>query len=161
MSADPGPMITAIVDAIKTAPNIGLVWPHDLWDRDDILNVIKSKVAGRDIIRAWWVSGPEMDATFADALDGMATRTWTFTIHGIEGLAPAWDGDLRGPGGDLVTLKTNAGAVTDALDADLFLAGSCDQAMPCTWPVRPEHRMFAGGWATSYIQIQKVAVTLA
>jgi hypothetical protein len=160
------PVVDRVVELIETVPEIGLVFGHDPWDRNDIANVLVSEIAGRRTLRAWWVSGPVMAAAYQGEAEGFISfdtssiRTWTYTVHGVEGLAPAWPEDDRGPGGDLVTLRANAMAVTAALDADPLLADTCAGTEPCSWPAPPSHRTFAGLVAVSYIQIVKRVITL-
>ncbi len=160
------PVVAHMVDLIAGLPRIGLTFPHDPWDRNDIANVLVSEIDGRRTLRAWWVSGPVMSATQEDIAAGrdsfgnMPQRTWTYTIHGVEGLAPAYPDDIRGPGGDIVTLRANAIAVTDALDADVLLGGTVPATLPCSWPNQPAHRSFAGLVAVSYIAIVKSVITL-
>ncbi len=159
-------VVAEIVDLIEALPDIGKVFAHDPWDRNDIRNVLVSQIGGQSVLRAWWVSGPVMAATQEDTAAGrdsfgnMPQRTWTYTIHGVEGLAPAYPGDDRGPGGDIVTLRANAIAVTDALDADVLLGGTVPATLPCSWPNQPAHRSFAGLVAVSYIAIVKSVITL-
>lgn len=161
--------VEAVVDAItahiSALPDIGLVFAHDPWDRNDIRNVVVSQIAGQSVLRAWWVSGPVMAAGYqgdaeGHSFDTSAIRTWTYTIHGVEGLAPAYPGDTRGPGGDLVTLRTNGETITASLDADPLLDDTCAGTLPCSWPAAPAHRTFAGLVAVSYLQIVKQVVTL-
>lgn len=160
------PVVARMVEIIGALPEIGLVFGHDPWDRNDINNVLVSEISARPTLRAWWVSGPTMAATYQGESEGMVSfdtssiRTWTYTVHGVEGLAPAWPDDERGPGGDLVTLRANAMAVTTALDADPLLADTCAGTEPCSWPAAPSHRTFAGLVAVSYIQIVKQVITL-
>lgn len=156
------PVVSAMVSTISALPEMGMVFSHDPWDRNDIANVLVSEIAARRTLRAWWVSGPVMDAGFQGetSFETSAIRTWTYTIHGVEGLAPAWPDDDRGPGGDLVTLRANAVALTIALDADYLLGDTCAGTDPCTWPAPPANRTFAGLVAVSYIQIVKRVLTL-
>lgn len=160
------PVVAAITGHISSLPAIGLVFSHDPWDRNDIRNVVVSQIGGQRVLRAWWVSGPVMvggyqgDAEGFHSLDTSAIRTWTYTIHGVEGLAPAYPGDARGPGGDLVTLRANGEAITLALDGDPLLGDSCAGTEPCSWPAEPVHRTFAGLVAVSYLQILKRVITL-
>ncbi|MEA2704266.1 MAG: hypothetical protein QOD63_2211 [Actinomycetota bacterium] len=161
-----GAVVAAITAHISALPDIGLVFDHDPWDRENVRNVLVSTVAGRDTLRAWWVSGPVLAAAYEDEASGMASlgnmalRRWTYTIHGVEGLAPAYPGDTRGPGGDLLTLRANGEAITNALDADVLLGGTCATTEPCSWPAPPAHRTFAGLVAVSYLAIVKTALTL-
>lgn len=160
------PVVAAISAHIAAQPNIGLVFDHDPWDRNDIRNVLVSQIGGQTVLRAWWISGPVLAADYEDRASGMVSfggliaRTWTYTIHGVEGLAPAWPGDTRGPGGDLVTLRANGEAITEALDADMLLGGTCPASDPCSWPTPPAHRTFAGLVAVSYLAIVKRVITL-
>jgi len=159
-------VVDAIVDLIRSVPRIGIVFDHDPWDRNDIRNVLMSQIGGQSVLRAWWVSGPTMGAAQEDAsadrvsFGNMPMRTWTYTIHGVEGLAPAYPGDTRGPGGDIVTLRANAVAITDALDEDVLLGGTAPAALPCVWPNQPAHRVFDARVVVSYIQIVKQVITL-
>lgn len=161
-----GAQVSAITGHISSIPQVGMVFDHDPWDRNDIRNVLVSLIGGQSILRAWWVSGPVLASAHEDTAAGMVSfgnlsvRTWTYTIHGVEGLAPAYPGDTRGPGGDLVTLRANGEAITEAIDADMLLGGTCDGTEPCSWPAPPAHRTFAGLVAVSYLQIVKRVLTL-
>lgn len=152
-------IVGELADRIGSISAIGLVWSHPFVDKSDLRNELVSQINGHPTLRSWWIDGPEMRAE-AQGFTDYARREWTFTIHGLEGLSPAWLDDNRGPGGDIVTLRDNASAVTDVLDADQTLAGTCAKAWPSNWPVRPEHRTFAGGVVVSYVQIQKRVTTL-
>lgn len=153
-------MVDRIVSQIQTVDDIGLVFAYDPWDRDDLRNVTVSLINDQPTLRAWWVTGPVMNSESEGPLaDGELLRSWIYTIHGIEGLAPAYDGDARGPGGDIVTLRDNAQGVSDALDADPHLGGACALSEPSTWPIQPEHRTFAGVVAVSYVKIAKRVMT--
>lgn len=160
------PVIDRIAAIIGAVPASGLVYPYDPYDRNDIRNVLTSQIDGQSVLRGWWISGPVMDSAYQGdaeglgALDTSPQRTWVYTIHGVEGLAPAWPGDSRGPGGNIVTLRANGEAIMAALDADLHLAGSCAFTKPCEWPEPPTHRIFAGLVVVAYLQIVKRVITL-
>jgi hypothetical protein len=153
-AADITPVVTALTTAIRSVPSIGLVWPHDIYSHDDLRPLIVSNIAGVNVMRAWWITGPTMTARNMTQISaGHVERSWTYTIHGIEGLSA--DGD------SLLTVRTNALAVSDAIDVSAAVEAACHRTQPCTWRTGPENRVLLAGIACSYVELQKQIVTVS
>lgn len=147
------PVVARIVAIIEGLTDIGLVHGHDIYDRDDIAPLLVSTIGGTSTTRAWWITGPSMTGTRAEQREaGYVRRRWVYTIHGIEGLTANGD--------SIETLRTNAVAVADALDADFDLAGTCHVTDPCRW-TSPMNRRYVAGIGCSYVAIEKVVTTLS
>lgn len=126
------PVVARIVNRILTVPNIGLVHPEDPFNRTDLQPLLVSSVGGVPTTRAWWVSGPSLDSGHATVHQGgYIERDWTYRIYGVDGMPDA--------GGSIATLRTLANAVSDALDVDRTLGGTCSRTRPCEW-AEPEIR---------------------
>lgn len=150
--------LAALIDQV---PGQGMVWKHDPWDRDDIADLVVSDIGGRPTLRAWWISGPTTDSQWVTPhTPTQVARWWEFTVHGVEGLAPAWEGDPREHGGDIVTLRDNLEAVMAEIDADYDLSGTAFDTRPCQVPEEPEHRTFADVVTVSYVRITKRVLTI-
>lgn len=153
-STDIAPAVARLKNRIETVTNIGVVWPHDIYSHNDLRSAIVSTILGTPTIRAWWITGPALQArNMVQRPGGMIERTWTYRIFGIEGLSPNGD--------SIVTLRANALAVCDAIDADPSLAGTVHRSQPCTWRQAPENRTAWAGIGASYIEIEKQTVTLS
>ncbi len=153
-STDITPVVNRLVNRIQTVANIGVVWPHDIYDRVDLRSAVVSNIVGVDTLRAWWITGPTLAANNAVQLPGgMVQRQWQYTIFGVEGLTD--------DGGSIVTLRTNALAVCDAIDADPMLGGTVHRSEPCSWRTPPENRVAWAGIGASFIAITKPVVTLS
>lgn len=153
------------VDLIGAIQSIGLVQAFNPFARTDISGLIVSEIDGIKVMRAWWVQGPTMEARFVtEVTPGHVARTWTWEIHGIEGVAPAWEGDTRTAGQELNTLRDNAAAVTDALDADdIGMDGLVFRSWPCEWADEPAHIEFGepgNGFVCAYAVITKRVMTM-
>lgn len=148
------PIVDRIVEVISAVPDIGLVYPHDIWDRDDITDQLVSDIAGAKTMRAWWVAGPQIVSSAWFTFGPSVSWTMAFDIYGVEGLAGA--DDSRGSGGDILTLRANAMALTKALDADTTLRSLALQTWPCTWPEMPEHKVLILARAVGgHVRMQK------
>lgn len=149
--------ITAPIARMKTLiealPNIGLVYDYDLFSRTNLATYLVSKIGGNDTLRAWWISGPTMiGKPMVQTTAGYIERTWRYTIYGIEGLTEGGD--------SLLTLRANALAVSDAIDAEPDLNGSCHRTRPTSWVVN-ENRAAWAGIGASFAQLTKEVVTLS
>lgn len=157
-------IVERMAELISEVPGRGLVWKHDPWDRDDVANLVVSDIEGRPTLRAWWISGPTTESEWVEGGHPIyVARWWEFSIHGVEGLAPAFDGDSRGPGGDIVTLREHMEAVVAAIDGagiDLDIPASVFDSRPCAVPEEPEHRTFADVVTVSYVRITKRVLTV-
>jgi hypothetical protein len=107
--------ITAPLARMKTLieqiPNIGPVYPFDIFSRTDLGAMIVTNIQYTPTMRAWWISGPTMvGRRMVSKSSGWLERTWRYSIYGIEGLSD--DGD------SLVTIRKNALAVADAIDIE-------------------------------------------
>lgn len=162
MSAnDIDPVLARIVNRVQSVTNIGPVYSADIWAQDDLSDVVVTTIGGTPKLRAWWVTGPALPE--ADRIIEIAPqylhRWWEYTIHGIEGMP---EDVAAGDGAEtlMATLRANALAVTDALDASVTLNNTCHRAWPCTWPVRPELRFPIIG-LVGYVEIRKRVLTLS
>lgn len=161
------PVVDRLVAIIAGLDGIGKVLAYNPRDRQDIAKHVVSEIDGIKIQRAWWVQGPVLDRQ-SQWLTRMSPqfvrRHWTYQIHGIEGLTPAFPGDTRTEGQDLQTLRDNALAICDAIDADYDLAGTVFDTEPCTWlPPGPHHRMFGStgsGTGAAYVVIEKRTISM-
>ena len=153
-TTDIAPVVARLVNRIQTVANIGLVWDHDIYDRNDLRARVVSVVAGATVMRAWWITGPTMaGVNMVQRPGGVIERTWQYTIYGIEGLSA--------DGASVVTLRTNALAVCDAIDADPMLGSTVHRSEPSSWNIAPENRVAWAGIAASFISINKKVVTLS
>lgn len=152
-ASDINPVVARIVNRILTVPNIGVVAGNDLFDRDDLGRLVVSNIAGVDRLRAWWVSGPTMTGTrTTQSSGGHLLRSWSYQIYGVEGLVAA-DNPQQ-------IMRANALAVTDAIDLDRDLGGTCHKTDPCSWQTF-ENRAAWRGIAAVYVQIRKTVHTLS
>lgn len=158
---DIAPVHARIVNRISSVSNIGLVHEADIWSQDDLVPLVVSTIADVPVMRAWWVTGPALPE--ADRIIEISPlqhhRWWEYTIHGIEGL-PEDNGGTLGSEAALATLRANALAVTDALDAEVTLNNTCHRTWPCTWPTKPELRFPVIG-IVAYVEIRKRVLTLS
>lgn len=153
-TTDIAPVVARLVNRIQTVPAIGLVWDHDIYSRRDLRSMVVSKIAGVDVFRAWWITGPALDAqNMVQKPGGVIERTWLYTIFGVEGLTD--DGD------SIATLRSNALAVCDAIDADPMLGSTVHRSDPCVWRQPPENRVAWAGVGASYMSFAKKVVTLS
>jgi hypothetical protein len=154
-SSDVTPVIARIKNRIETVSNVGPVYDHDIYARDDLADLIVSSISGTPTLRAWWISGPKMDAKLVEQRPaGYQHRWWTYTITGIDGIPAGHDG--------ITTLRGLAVSVADALDADRQLNGTCHRTWPTTWPDGPSYRVIAGVHAAvAWVQLEKRALTLS
>jgi hypothetical protein len=152
-SNDIAPVIDRIAALVAQVPNIGLVWPHDIWHRTDIAERVVSDINATPTIRAWYVTGPTMQSAQAvQRVGGEIERTWTYQVHGLTGLDET--------GAALRTLISLGLAVTDRLDNDRTLANTAHRTMPCTWDEDPGLRLFPGEFAACYLTVTKRVITL-
>lgn len=159
------PVVDRIVGRILTIPSIGVVRGFNPFARSDIADQVVAEIDGVRTLRCWWVQGPTMTAVFPTQMSPpFVHRTWTYEVHGIEGVAPAWDGDPREPGAELNTLRDNAALVTDVLDADdLDMGGLVHSTQPCKWSDEPLHVAFGDSgdqFVVAYAVITKVVTTM-
>jgi hypothetical protein len=153
-SIDIAPVVAALKAKIESVADIGLVWPHDIFDSKDLRPMLVSSIDNTDTMRAWWITGPSLRARTVVARPGGAIdRTWSYTIYGIEG--------LRNGGASIETLRANGLAICDAIDADPGLAGSVHRSEPCNWRIAPENRAAWAGIGASFMAIEKTVVTLS
>lgn len=153
-STDVAPAVARLKALIETVPQIGLVYAHPLYNRDDLSTMLVSDIAGVRTLRAWSIVGPTMAGrNLVQRPGGHIERTWTYTIHGYEGLSP--DGD------SVVTIRANALAVCDAIDADPDLNGTVHRSQPCTWSVGPQNLLAWHGVAVTTVQIVKQVTTVS
>lgn len=154
-ATDVSPVIARLTAILNAVPGIGLVYDHEIWDRDDYQPKVVTNIAGADVIRAWWVSGPTMDATYRTNLgDGHLERAWTYDVSGIAG-----DPDGTGLGVNL--LRTLGLAVTDAIDRDHTLANTVfRKPTPARWSQPPGMALFARIAWVAYLRITVPVITL-
>lgn len=153
-STDIPTVVDRLTALISSVPAIGLVWPHDIYSHRDVRPLVVSSIDGVDVLRCWWITGPLMRSQLAvQAPGGWVERTWTYTIHGIEGLTESGD--------SIVTLRAKTLAVCDAIDADPRLAGAAHRTEPCQIVQQPQNRTSWAGVATSYVELSKTVVTLS
>lgn len=153
-ATDIAPVVARLVNRIQTVAGIGLVWDHDIYHRKDLRAAVVSSIAGADTLRAWWITGPSLDARImVQRPGGQIERTWTYTIFGVEGLSD--DGD------SITVLRSNALAVCDAIDADPSLGSTVHRSEPCVWRTPPENRVAWAGIGASYMSFSKKVVTLS
>ena len=133
--------------------NVGLVHKFDLYSRKDMTDLLVSRVAGVDTMRAWWFTGPTMvGRPMVQHAGGFIERTWRWTIHGVEGLSA--DGQTS-----LASVRSFALAIADAIDAEPDLSGACHRSQPASL-VSCENRAAWRGVGVSYAQLVKEVVTL-
>lgn len=165
-------IVDRLAERIETVASIGRVLKWDPYDRSDISEWITSEMDGVLMTRAWWVSGPTMGPMpQAQGRNGWLTsmspqhipRLWTFTIHGVEGLSPAQDGDTRDPGESLQTLRDFAVQVSDALDSDgLDHGGTTFNSHASFWQTEPRIEAFGRAQiALAHVVIAKQVSTMA
>jgi hypothetical protein len=153
-STDITPVVARLVNRVESVADIGLVYPFDIYSRDDLAPLVVSTINGVATLRAWWVTGPTMDGVrTVQAPGGAIERTWTYSIHGIVGLTDSGD--------HIETLRSLALAVTDALDLDMSLGSTCHRTSPCKWRTGPENRTVIASVGVAYVQIDKPVVTLS
>jgi hypothetical protein len=160
------PIVERMASRIEAIADIGRVLRFNPFARDDVSDLIVGPTGDAEkVLRAWWIQGPTMTAAWAPGTSPpWVLRTYGWEIHGIEGVAPAWDGDLRDPGEDLQTLRDNTAAVCDALDTDtLDMGGLVFKAEACQISDEPAHAVFgeAGSmFAVGYVVITKTVKTM-
>jgi hypothetical protein len=154
-ATDVPPIIARIVNRIETVAEVGLVYDHDLWDRDDIAPKIVTSIAGVDVVRAWWVTGPTLAGEHRTAQSaGYIERRWTYLVHG---LADDPDGDGTG-----VNVLRNLGLeVTDALDADRTLGDTAFRTEPVMWTEAPGMALFLDSMWLAYVVLTLPVITLS
>lgn len=159
----PSVVVDRMAELIAGVENIGVVHKWPIRDRSDIRDLIHSLIDGEDVLRAWWIEGPNVEAEWLVQM-GQApwiTRRWTYEIHGVEGLTPAFPGDIRPTGGDIETIRDNAARIMDALDGgpDLELGLGYDvvfSSSPCQIRQRPIQTTFLNGSLDlAYVVIEK------
>ena len=151
-TTDIDPVVTALVARISAVADVGLVHPEDPFDRTDLRQFVVSTIDGVQTMRAWWVSGPSMVSTRAtQSSAGHLERTWTYRIYGCNGMVG--DDPQR-------VLRRLALAVTDSIDLDRDLGGTCHRTDPCRWQVL-ESRAAWAGIAASWVEITKTVTTLS
>ncbi|CAB4136904.1 hypothetical protein UFOVP314_38 [uncultured Caudovirales phage] len=151
-TTDIDPVVAALVARIRSVPSTGLVYPESPFARDDMRPIMVSKIDGQSTLRAWWVSGPTMAGRrTTQASTGHLERRWTYTIYGCNGIT---DDTTQ------QTLRRLALAVTDAIDLDRDLSGTCHRTDPCSWRLL-ENRSAWAGVATSWVEISKTVTTLS
>lgn len=151
---DISPVVARIVDRIRTVADVGQVHAFDIYNADDLVPMIVSRIAGENVMRAWWITGPSMNGRpMVQSTAQHIERTWTYQIHGIVGIEP--------DGSHITTLRTLALAISDAIDADRELNGTVHRAEPCRWVIAPENRTVVAGVGVGYVQIHKPVVTLS
>src|SRR5204862_1998595 len=84
MSAlDIGPVATALAAKVSAVADVGPVYEHDIYQRDDLAELIVSVVAGDRVLRAWWITGPRMTSErLTHTSHGYIERHWVWEIHG-------------------------------------------------------------------------------
>lgn|GEM_PF-5182319 len=153
-TTDIAPVVARLVNRIQSVANIGLVWDHDVYNRKDLRASVVSSIGGIPTFRAWCITGPSLDAkNMVQRPGGVIERTWVYTIYGIEG--------LNADGSSILTLRTNALAVCDAIDADPMLNQTVHRSEPCVWRTPPENRTAWAGIGASYMSFDKKVVTLS
>jgi hypothetical protein len=153
-STDISPVTARLKNRIQTVTDIGLVYEHDIYSHDDLRSLIVSTIGATPTLRAWWISGPTMQGRpMTQIPSGHIERTWSYTLHGVEGLSANGD--------SLLTLRTNALAICDAIDLDRELNDTAHRTQPCAWRIGPENRVLWTGVAVSYIEITKAVVTVS
>lgn len=153
-AADIAPPVARLKALVEAVPASGPVYPHDIYQRDDLAELVVSSIEGVDTFRAWWITGPRMTGErLTQTSDGYIERRWTYEIHGVEGLTANGD--------SLVTLRAQALAVTDSIDSDIPLSGTCHRSLPCSWRTAPENRVTWAGIACSYVVIEKTVITVS
>lgn len=153
-STDIAPVIARLKAVIETVPNIGLVYPYPLYNRDDLGSLLVSEIGRVRTLRAWAIVGPTMAGrNMVQRPGGHIERTWTYTIHGYEGLSA--DGD------SIVTVQANALAICDVIDVDPDLNGTVHRSQPCSWTLGPQNLISWHGIALSTVQIVKQVTTLS
>lgn len=157
MSAnDVGPVATALKAKIQAVPKVGPVYEHDIYQRDDLRDLIVSTIDSAPVLRAWWITGPRMSAErLTQTSSGYIEREWTWEIHGIDGIPVGDNGSV------LVTHRARMLAVTDSIDADIPLGGAVHRSKPCEWRIPPEHRTTWLGIAIAYGVIEKTVITVS
>lgn len=151
---DVAPVVTRLAALIGTVTNIGKVHEHDIYDHDDMRDLVVSTIGGTPTLRAWYVVGPVMAGNRAEQREaGYVRRRWTYTIHGIEGL------DANNTAAT-ATLRDNAVKVMDAIDADFDLNGTCFLTEPCAIVDEPATRLYPVG-ACAHVAITKPVITLS
>jgi hypothetical protein len=150
-----GPL-ARIVNRIESVVGIGLVHDHDIYDRDDLAELLQSSIDGEPTLRAWWIRGPQLVSSqrLTQIATGYLERQWSYTIVGVEGLSANGD--------SVRTLRANALALMDAIDADWSLNNTCHRTLGCTITEGPDNRVVgSAGIGVSYIEIVKPVVTIS
>jgi hypothetical protein len=154
-AGDVAPVVARIVADLLEVPGIGLVFDHDVWDRDDLAPLIVTNIAGANVVRCWWVTGPTLEATYrTNQGDGYLERRWTYTVHGIAG-------DPDGDGTGVNVLRGLGVAVTDALDRDpTFGETVFRKPTPAGWTTAPGMVLLADAMWVAYLVITVPVITL-
>lgn len=151
---DISPVVARIRNRILTVPNVGHVHTFDIYAADDLEPLLVSSIDGVPTMRAWWITGPSMNARpMVQSTAQHIERTWTYFVNGVVGVLP--------DGSHIETLRTLALAISDALDSDRDLNGTVHRADPCRWVIAPENRTVVAGVGVGYVQIHKPVVTLS
>lgn len=155
-TTDVAPAVARLAALISAVPNIGLVYDHEIWDRGDYAPKVVTTIAGEEVVRAWWIAGPTMDATYrTNQGDGHLERLWTYTVSGIAG-------DPDGDGEGVNVLRTLGLAVTDAIDRDPTLANAVfRKPTPARWTQPPGMALFADSAWFAYLVITVPVITLS
>lgn len=151
---DIAPVVARLGHRIGTITDPGRVWLHDIYDREDLARCIVSDIGGRPVLRAWWITGPRMDGRRLTHTDiGFIERDWVYEIHAVEGMSANGD--------SLLTLRDNCLAVSDAIDSEQTLNGTCHRTKPSRWRLAPENRVLWMGVACSYAVIEKTVTSVS
>lgn len=153
--SDLAPVLARIKARVETVANIGPVYDHDIFARDDLADLIVSDIGAVPTLRVWWITGPTMEAQLAEQRPaGYQHRWWTYRIHGIDGLPEGHDG--------ITVLRNLALSVSDALDSDRTLNGTCHRTWPTTWSDEPAYTLLPGiGAAVAQVTLAKRVLTLS
>lgn len=145
--------LARIAAVIGGVTDIGVVHDRDLLSRSDVVDLLHSDISGNRTLRGWLVRGPALpESRRAEQREaGYVRRRWVYEIRGFAGRSDT----------SQATLRDLAVAVSDALDADFDLAGTCHATEPCRWRGQVRDRLLAGGTAVSEVVLEKAVITLS